>query len=45
MLIDQIREVQGYDPKLMKIKSEVEQRLRTDFLVWSDEALVLDARL
>lgn len=45
VLIDQVREAQGYDLKLKKIKSDIEQSLRMDFFVRSDEALLLGTRL
>lgn len=45
ILIDQIREMQDQDLKLIKIKEDVKTRLRTYFLLRDDGTLVVGSRL
>ncbi|KAJ4701059.1 Retrotransposon protein, putative, Ty3-gypsy subclass [Melia azedarach] len=45
VLIDHIREMQDQDPSIAKLKKEVRDGLRTDFLLKDDEMLVMGSRL
>ncbi|KAJ4706492.1 putative Retrotransposon protein, Ty3-gypsy subclass [Melia azedarach] len=45
VLIDQIREMQNQDPSITKLKKEVNDGLRTDFLLKDDGLLVMGNRL
>ena len=45
ILIDQIREMQNQDPKLIEIKENVKNKLQTDFSHRDDGTLVMGSRL
>ena len=45
ILIDQIREMQDQDPKLIEIKENVKNKLQTDFSHRDDGTLVMGSRL
>ena len=45
ILIDQIREMQDQDPKLIEIKENVKKKLQTDFSVRDNGTLVIGSRI
>ena len=44
-LIEKIKEVQKEDPKLQKIREEVEAKLRQDIVIYDDGSLRFGSRL